>query len=39
MDLWILTHPDLRHTARVRALLSYLVEAFESEKSAFEGTA
>lgn len=24
VDLWILTHPDLRHTARVRAVLNYL---------------
>lgn len=39
MDLWILTHPDLRNTARVRALMSYLVEALEKEKPKFEGSA
>ena len=23
VDLWMLTHPDLRHTARVRAVLDF----------------
>jgi DNA-binding transcriptional LysR family regulator len=39
MDLWILTHPDLRNTARVRALMTFLAEGFEKEKSKIEGTA
>lgn len=26
-ELWILTHPDLRHTARVRALMTYIYES------------
>lgn len=26
-DLWMLTHPDLRHTARVRALMAHLARA------------
>lgn len=37
MDLWVLTHPDLRNTARIKALMSYLVETLEAEKSSFEG--
>lgn len=24
VDLWLLAHPDLRHTSRVRAVLDYL---------------
>ena len=27
MDLWLLTHPDLRHTARVRAFIDHFGEA------------
>ena len=26
VDLWVLTHPDLRHTARIRALMDVLVQ-------------
>ncbi|GGY04986.1 LysR family transcriptional regulator [Litchfieldella qijiaojingensis] len=26
-DLWLLTHPDLRHVARIRALLDFVTEA------------
>ena len=26
-DLWILTHPDLRRSTRVRALMSFLAES------------
>lgn len=38
MDLWVLTHPDLRNTARVRVLMTYLIEALEAERPGFEGT-
>jgi len=38
MDLWLLTHPDLRNTARVQAVMSYLFDALESQKTGFEGT-
>jgi DNA-binding transcriptional LysR family regulator len=38
MNLWILTHPDLRNTARVKALMHYLAEALEKQKTRFEAT-
>jgi len=37
MDLWLLTHPDLRHTARVKALMSFLHAAFIEERTLYEG--
>lgn len=37
MELWILTHPDLRHTARVKALMDYLYKALTKEADLFEG--
>jgi len=37
LELWILTHPDLRHTARVKALMGYLYEALKDEADLFEG--
>jgi len=37
LELWILTHPDLRHTARVKALMAYLYDALEQEADLFEG--
>ena len=37
LELWILTHPDLRHTARVKALMSYLYDALALEKDLFAG--
>lgn len=38
-DLWLLTHPDLRKAARVRALLDFLAEAIAAERSLIEGEA
>lgn len=35
--LWLLTHPDLRRTARVRALLDVLYEALRPLAPRFEG--
>lgn len=35
--LWILTHRDLRTTAKVRALRAALSEAIESERALYEG--
>lgn len=29
LDLWLLTHEDLRNTARVRALMTFLHEALQ----------
>ncbi len=37
MELWILTHPDLRHTARVRALMAFLSESLTRQKDLFAG--
>jgi DNA-binding transcriptional LysR family regulator len=37
IELWVLTHPDLRHTARVKALIAYLYEALKKEADLFEG--
>lgn len=36
MGLWILAHPDLRATARVKALMRYLVDALQTQKQRFE---
>jgi len=36
-ELWLLTHPDLRRTARVQALMDFLEEALEKEKDLIEG--
>lgn len=37
IELWVLTHPDLRHTARVKALIAFLYEELQKEKHLFEG--
>lgn len=39
LELWLLTHPDLRHTARIKALMAYLLEALQSQAALFEGQA
>ncbi len=31
MDVWLLTHPDLRQTARVRAFMDYVAEVMREE--------
>lgn len=36
MDLWLLTHPDLRRTARVRALMEFLGEALLERRELFD---
>jgi len=36
-ELWVLTHPDLRYTARVRAFVEFLMQALEKEKPLIEG--
>ncbi|MEJ2107693.1 MAG: LysR family transcriptional regulator [Acidiferrobacteraceae bacterium] len=38
-ELWILTHADLRQTARVKALMEHLYECLSKEKSIMEGSA
>lgn len=37
IELWILTHPDLRYTARVKALMAYLFDTLKKEADLFEG--
>jgi DNA-binding transcriptional LysR family regulator len=37
LSLWVLIHPDLRHTARVKALMTYLLSGLENQKPAIEG--
>lgn len=38
MELWILTHPDLRDSPRIKAVMTYLVEAIEAKKALIQGT-
>jgi DNA-binding transcriptional LysR family regulator len=38
-DLWLLTHADLRKTARVRALVDFLAETLNEKKPLIEGRA
>jgi DNA-binding transcriptional LysR family regulator len=35
--LWLLTHEDLKNTARVRATLDFLAQALNVERALFEG--
>ncbi len=37
LELWLLTHPDLRHTARVKALMAYLYDELKRDADLFEG--
>jgi DNA-binding transcriptional LysR family regulator len=37
-SLWILTHNDLRHTARVRAFMEFAAAAFRRRRAQLEGT-
>jgi len=36
-DLWILTHRDLRKTARIRIFADFIAEAFAKNKDIYEG--
>jgi hypothetical protein len=36
-ELWIVTHSDLKRTARVRAFFDIVGEAIASERALFEG--
>ena len=36
-EIWLLTHPDLRNTARVRVLSAFIVEAFRNSEAALLG--
>lgn len=37
LGLWVLIHPDLKNTARIKALMTYLLDKLESQKPAIEG--
>ncbi|RDD61096.1 LysR family transcriptional regulator [Ferruginivarius sediminum] len=37
-DLWLLTHPDLRKTARIRALLDFIADAMKCHRAQLAGT-
>lgn len=37
MDLWVLTHPDLRRTARVTRLMTFLCDILKQAADRFEG--
>ncbi|MBV0893586.1 LysR family transcriptional regulator [Paracoccus sp. Z118] len=37
LDLWLLTHEDLRRTARIRAFLDFMAEALAREAPLLEG--
>lgn len=39
LDLWLLTHEDLRHTARIRAFLDFMTKALAAEADLLEGRA
>jgi DNA-binding transcriptional LysR family regulator len=38
-DLWLLTHPDLRHSARVRVFLDFLAAGIARQRRFIEGPA
>ncbi len=38
-DLWLLTHPDLRHAARVRVFLDFLAAGIARQRRLIEGAA
>ncbi len=37
MDLWVLTHPDLRAAARVRAVTEHIADCVIADRDLFEG--
>ena len=37
--LWLLTHEDLRHTARVRAFMDFTADALKDDVALLEGNA
>lgn len=37
LEFWILTHPDLRYTARVKTLMAFLYERLTQESDLFAG--
>jgi DNA-binding transcriptional LysR family regulator len=39
VDLWILTHPDIRRMARIRAVTDFLYQALSAERARLDGSA
>lgn len=37
LDLWLLTHPDLRYTARIRVVRDFLIDRVRADKSLLLG--
>lgn len=37
MDLWVLSHPDVRRSARVRAFTAFIADAILAHRDLFEG--
>jgi DNA-binding transcriptional LysR family regulator len=37
LDLWLLTHPDLRNTARIKAFSDFIVQAVARDRAVLEG--
>lgn len=37
LELWVLTHPDLRHTARVKAIMAHVHAALGEQSGLIEG--
>lgn len=37
LEQWLLTHPDLRHTERVKALMARLDEQLKGQSDLYEG--
>ena len=37
-ELWLLTHRDLRHTARIRVFMDYMAVVIAKDRPLFEGT-
>lgn len=37
LDLWLLTHPDLRNTARIKAFNDFIVQAVARDRAVLEG--
>ncbi len=37
VELWIVTHQDLRHSARIRAVKDFIVERVDANRGYFEG--
>ena len=37
LDIWVLTHPDLKNVARIRAFLRFAADAFKARSSLYLG--